>query len=347
MENTSLAGDPLNRHEAQFYIEMFLGSLILFLSVLGNSLVVYVVNKDPSLKSTTNLLIQNLSMTDIAMATTNMPFWLISLYHGRWIFPQFVCDLDSFTMFAFGSASILTMAVIALNRYFKVVKANKYKRLFGSRKVVWVYCAATWLVGMMFATPPLYGWGLYEYHIQFSTCSLIWDLNRISFVIVFIGVFVNSVTITIFVCYYKIYKTVKITSHNLASHGGTAEAAARVTEIKVMKSTFAVVCCYLICWMPVSFVCVTETAGGVMPREVYAVVIFLMYISSCINPLIYGIMNPQFRRAFLAVARMSNFTAATAASANESGNSNTSRVHIAPQQAKKEAFTVEGTEVVV
>lgn len=235
------------------------------------------------------------------MALFHMPFWFISVFYGKWIFSYQMCDYEAATMFTFGSASIATMATISFNRYFKIVWPQKYNILFGSNKKVYMYCVLTWIVGVFFAVPPVYGWGTYQYHPQFAACSLIWE-HHISFVVIFLGVFVNGITITIFICYYRIYKAVKQSSRNLASHGINGTVASS-SEIKILKSTFAVVCGYVCCWMPVTVVCFLETIGVYPPRFIYVISIYLMYSSSCINPIIYGILNPQFRSAFIDVFR--------------------------------------------
>ena len=51
-------------------------------------------------------------------------------------------------------------------------------------------------------------------------------------------------------------------------------------------------------WGPVSIVVLFEIAGFDIPREISATVIFLMFSSSYVNPIIYGIMNPQLQLAF-------------------------------------------------
>lgn len=298
--STDSSTDPLGRSPSTIAIELLFCTIIMLASLCGNILVVVSINRETRLKTITNIFIQNLAWTDISMALFHMPFWFISIYNGKWIFSQQVCDFQAATMFAFGSASITTMAVISINRYFKIVRPQKYNDLFGSKKRVLIYCVLTWIVGVFFAMPPVYGWGVYKYHRQFIACSLIWE-HHISFVVIFLGGFVNGITITIFICYYKIYKVVKQSSQNVASHGNGDTTS--ITDIKILKSTFAVVCGYVCCWMPVSIVCLTETIGGYPPRAIYAVSIYLMYSSSCINPIIYGILNPQFRRAFIGVFR--------------------------------------------
>ncbi|XP_031550538.1 visual pigment-like receptor peropsin [Actinia tenebrosa] len=307
---TQTSGDSADNKVSSHYqrtrviVEMIFCAVIIFTSFTGNALVVFVACKDSTLRTTTNIFIQNLALTDISMAIFNMPFWMASIYHDNWIFSQLVCEYQAVTLFTFGSASILTMALISINRYFKIVHPQIYHNYFGSKVIVCIYCLLSWVVGVIFATPPIYGWGNYQYHRKFMTCSVLWDLKHISFVAIFLGGFVNAVTITIFVCYYKIYREVKQSSRNVAAYANNVTSE---TDIKILKSTFTVVCGYIICWMPVSVVCLTETLGGFLPQACYGVAIFLMYSSCCINPIIYGILNPQFRRAFIQVFKCKSF----------------------------------------
>ncbi len=83
-----------------------------------------------------------------------------------------------------------------------------------------------------------------------------------------------------------------------ATENGVGTSNSHCTDIKLLKTTFTVVCVYLMTWGPVSIIVIIETAGGVIPWEVYTTVIYLMFSSSLANPIIYGIMNPQFKLAF-------------------------------------------------
>ena len=114
---------------------MALSILISLTSFLGNFLVVYVIHKDSRLKSLTNIFIQNLALTDIAMATLHMPFWVISLYTGTWIFSETWCEIQAVIQVTLAMASILSMGLLAFNRYIRVVKpAQLYSSLFQARK---------------------------------------------------------------------------------------------------------------------------------------------------------------------------------------------------------------------
>lgn len=291
--------DPLGRPVALVAIETMFALAITTASFLGNVLVIYVVRKDSRLRTITNVFIESLAWTDVCMAVLHMPFWVGSIITGRWVAHQSFCPWAATMQFTFGICSILTMGLIAVNRFFKIVKSNSYAKYFKSRRSAVCYCLLVWMIAGLLATPPLYGWGIMRYHDKFALCTLIWDIQHLSYVLTIILGVINGTTVVIFYCYYKIYKTVKSSSSNVAAH--VQNHAAHATDIKLLKSTFAVVCFFLTTWMPVSLVVLNETVGGKAPRFVFASVIFLMFTSSCGNPVIYGILNPQFRRAFLSV----------------------------------------------
>ena len=293
--------DPLGRSHTEISLEVALSILICLISILNNFLVVYVVNKDSRLKCVTNIFILNLALTDIFMATLYMPFWVISLHSGTWIFSEKWCQLSAAILSTLAATSHLTMGLIAFNRYVRVVKPAMYSRLFPSNRMARFYCALVWIASILVATPPLYGWGKIAYHPFFAICIFSWKIQHISYGIVFMAVLVNGNTIAIFYSYYKIYKILKESTQNLNAHNaedGAALSERRRTDIKLLKTSFAVVCTFVVTMTPGSVLVICETAGCLIPRTISLAAIYLMFTSSLVNPIIYGLMNPQFQAAF-------------------------------------------------
>ena len=115
------------------------------------------------------------------------------------------------------------------------------------------------------------------------------------------GGVVNGTTFAMFYSYYKIYTTLKKSTRNLNAHGiedGAVSARHHGTDIRLMKTSFTVVCVFVMTWGPVSVVVIVETVGCFIPSRIFLAVIFLMFTSSLANPIVYGIMNPQFQVAF-------------------------------------------------
>ena len=293
--------DPLGRSRSEISLEVALSILICLISILDNFLVVYVVNKDSRLKRVTNIFILNLALTDIFMATMYMPFWVISLHSGSWIFSEKWCQLSAAILSILGTTSHLNMGLIAFNRYVRVVKPAMYSILFPSKRMARLYCALLWIASTLVATPPLYGWGKIAYHPSFAICTFSWKIQHISYAIVLMAVLVNGNTIAIFYSYYKIYKILKESTHNLNAHStedGAPSSERRRTDIKLLKTSFAVVCTFVVTMTPGSVLAICETAGCLIPRTISLAAMYLMFTSGLVNPIIYGLMNPQFQTAF-------------------------------------------------
>ena len=73
-------------------------------------------------------------------------------------------------------------------------------------------------------------------------------------------------------------------------------------ELEVTRIMFAIVVVYICCWMPAAIVNIMNLSKVVaIPGDVLLLIVTLVDLKVCLNPLIYGIASKQFRNAFLAV----------------------------------------------
>ncbi|PFX28869.1 Melanopsin [Stylophora pistillata] len=198
-----------------------------------------------------------------------MPFWIMSLYKGKWNLSQKWCEVSASVLDTLGLASILTMSLIALNRYVKVVKRALYIKLFPSKRFAWLCSGVVWLVSVLIATPPLYGWGKMSYDPDYFHCTFNWKEGHYSYAMLIGGVF-NTTTFAIFYCYWKIYQTVKESTDNVnanVAQNGVGAPRFHRTDVKVLKSCFAVVCSFLLTWCPTAISVFVISAGVYIPHE--------------------------------------------------------------------------------
>jgi len=71
-----------------FFVSLY--GIIFVLGVSGNSLVVYVICREKSLQTTTNVFIANLAVSDVMMCLLAVPFTPISGLLSDWVFGR-VC----------------------------------------------------------------------------------------------------------------------------------------------------------------------------------------------------------------------------------------------------------------
>lgn len=123
--------DPLGRSRAEIVMEVAIAILICPTAILSNVLVVYVINKCYERRTTTKIFIHNLSLTEIFMVT---------LYTVTWNLTQVWCHVTPTLRLTMGVASMLNIALIALNRYIKVVQRALYIKFFPGKSclvVLW------------------------------------------------------------------------------------------------------------------------------------------------------------------------------------------------------------------
>ena len=297
--------DPLGRSPLQVGIEVAIAVLICVACIFGNSLVVIAIHRTQRLNTITNMLVENLAWTDISMATLHLPIWIASMYSGQWPLSHVACRFVGFSELVFGTASLQTMAGIAINRYFSIVKRNLYVKYFSDRKTTYLIIALSWIVPVLVCSPPLFGWGTIEYSDKFTDCTMGWNVNDISYIVFLLTIAILTTMIIIIYCYFAIFKFVRRSSRQIQSHiqsemnnNQHIDRTATKRETKIITIFVAVVCVYVLCWTPVCVVGILEIIDLAAPRFVYIIVYYMMFSSSFWNPIIYGVFNPQFKEAF-------------------------------------------------
>ena len=110
-------------------------------SIIGNSLVCMAAYRNPNMRSTTNLYIIALAVSDLLCATIEMPLASTTLIIGRWDFGDAVCQMQGFIDVFSTYATPATLGLTAINRYVKIVKTNHYKKYFSPlRSKIWLCC---------------------------------------------------------------------------------------------------------------------------------------------------------------------------------------------------------------
>ena len=222
----------------------------------------------------------------------------------QWPLGHVTCRFVGFSELVFGTASLQTMAGIAINRYFSIVKRNLYVKCFSDHKTTYLIIVFSWIVSVLVCSPPLFGWGTLEYSDKFTDCTMGWNVNDISYIVSLITVSILATMINIICCNFAIFKFVRPSSRQIQTHiqseidnNQHIDRTTTKRETKIIKIFVAVVCVHVLCWTAVCAVGILEIIDLAAPRFVYIIVYYMMFSSSFWNPIIYGIYNPQFKEA--------------------------------------------------
>ena len=169
-------------------------SLILAVSLVGNSLFVLIVYKTPTLRKPINMLIANMAMSDLLYPIFLFPVRLADLHVGSWLIGgtlgQALCKIYVFLADISTLVSIQSLVLITVDRYAAVVVPLR-SPLF-SHKVCRCLIVGTWVLAAAFHWPNLFNFNLVKDQEE-KRCMNQWEVifgGTSSF-----GIYVLSVSI--------------------------------------------------------------------------------------------------------------------------------------------------------
>ena len=90
--------------------------LIMSLAIAGNLLVITVIARTPKMRTVTNTFLVSLAVSDLCIATLNMPFQLRFYMQNEWTLGEILCKFTKYMQGVVIVASILTLSGIAIDR---------------------------------------------------------------------------------------------------------------------------------------------------------------------------------------------------------------------------------------
>uniref|UniRef100_A0A8C7YNQ8 G-protein coupled receptors family 1 profile domain-containing protein n=1 Tax=Oryzias sinensis TaxID=183150 RepID=A0A8C7YNQ8_9TELE len=275
-----------------------LNSLIVLLGAAGHSVVIVILCG----RIGTDSLLLALSAADLLLLFT-IPFHTVGIALQRWPFGNVTCRLVGFLGSACSSASVFTLAMLAVSRYLIVVHPARAYSLLTPRRVtmaavlLWVPACCLGIPQLVFrsvGTPKQTPVGLACFAFLSHRDQLIYGLFH--FVMAFL-----LPLFTIAVAYSSIYVFLY-----RSQHVGRAPQVERYQR-KVTKTTAMLVVAFTLCWLPsygLTLALLAENssgATGTTPRYgPFSVFASLMATSSTVmNPILYVLMSQKFRQDLL------------------------------------------------
>ena len=298
------SSELLKRAQYLVWIEAIFLAIVNILAISGNISVCYAVYRNQRLRSLINMFIVALAVSDLLISVSCMPLSVATLFQSRWIFGTIVCQLQGFAMFTFSLASLNTMGVIAVSRYFCVVKPTRYIVLFRRQRIL-MYTAVVWCMALIGSVPPLiFQTGGYTFQPGKAMCMYPFQTN-IAYTVFIECVFVAAPFTLITFCYAKVFYTVSRSNRVFTQENNPEQLRANVEEAKVTKTSALIMASFSLCWLPISIMDYIDAARGepTLPRKVYLTYGFLVYLSSAVNPFIYGATHRRFRQEYKTILK--------------------------------------------
>lgn len=253
-------------------------AILIVVTLFGNGLVCVSFYSFPNLRVICNYFIVSLSVADILVALLAMPFWfIVQLNNTEWPLSQqlklFWSCIDIFC----GTASIMNLTAVSVDRMLAIVTPFKYPKLLTPKRAL-VVILVIWLYSTAIASSRLAGWPGNSFLHFVSTVSFFLPLS------------------IVIVMYTVIFIVVKIQVQRIGTAGGKDHA----NEMKAAKTILVVIGAFVICWLPFFAIVVGHANNPKFsyPMGVYNMFKWMEYLNSCLNPVIYTCMNRTYRRAF-------------------------------------------------
>uniref|UniRef100_A0A8C6X8V4 G-protein coupled receptors family 1 profile domain-containing protein n=1 Tax=Naja naja TaxID=35670 RepID=A0A8C6X8V4_NAJNA len=275
-----------------------LGALILF-AVLGNACVIAAIALERSLQTVANYLIGSLAVTDLMVSVLVLPMAALYQVLGKWTLGQAMCDLFIALDVLCCTSSILHLCAIALDRYWAITDPIDYVNKRTPRRAA-ALISLTWLIGFLISIPPMLGWRTPEDRSDPNACTISKDPGYTIYST--FGAFYIPLLLML-VLYGRIFKARK----NEAKSAEAKRKMALARERKTVKTLGIIMGTFILCWLPffiVALVLPFCEVGCSMPAWLGAVINWLGYSNSLLNPVIYAYFNKDFQSAFQKIVRV-------------------------------------------
>ena len=273
-------------------------------SIIGNSLVCMAAYRNPNMRSTTNLYIIALAVSDLLCATIEMPLASTTLIIGRWDFGDAVCQMQGFIDVFSTYATPATLGLTAINRYVKIVKTNHYKKYFSPlRSKIWLCCVWIFLF-LYLLTGRATNLLSFEFVPGFEVCALGFANMRVRIVhfCMMFGLFFTVPLCSGMFSYYKVLSTTHQHQVNTAPslrYRTNCGGSSSLKEIHVTRVLLYVATGFLCSWIPMwAFILWKRFSPETCLRKAENLVTFFLFLSATINPFICAFTNCGFQTEF-------------------------------------------------
>ncbi|XP_040003563.1 trace amine-associated receptor 13c-like [Xiphias gladius] len=288
---------PKRPHSDSALIYIIL-SFISLLTVTLNLLVIISISHFKQLHTPTSFLLLSLSVSDFFVGL--LMFFHILVLDGCWFLSDLMCVLYYFLGFIVTSSSVGTMVLISVDRYVAICDPLHYPTKVTVKRVQ-ISVSLCWICSLFYNTALIKdNFKQQDTYISCAgECAIIF--NSIEQVADLILTFIIPISVII-VLYLRVFVVAVSQARAMRSHVAavalrrSVKVTAKKSELKAARTLGVVVVVFLICLCP--YYCFTITGQDTLLSASSATfVICLFYFNSCLNPVIYALFYPWFRKS--------------------------------------------------
>ncbi|KAL4609302.1 neuropeptide Y receptor type 6-like [Arapaima gigas] len=283
-------------------------SVVVAVGLVGNTCLVLVIARQQELHNVTNILIANLSCSDILVCVVCLPTTVVYTIMDRWVLGSVLCKVSPFVQCTSITVSVYSMVLITLERHQLIVHPTGWTPGAGHSYLAVVF---TWLVACLLSIP------FFCFHVltndpylnlsqqvdlfsDHHVCMEKWPTNqqRLAYTTSLLVLqYCLPLSIIIF-CYLRIFQ-------RLRRRKGVAKARC---SRRVNGVLAAIVATFALCWLPLTvFNTLFDWYHQALPdcqhNTIFSACHLTAMASTCINPIFYGFLNSNFKKELRSTMR--------------------------------------------
>lgn len=316
-------GAPLGPRGVGLPLQIFFCAVmvvILLVALLGNVVVCLMVYQRSAMRSAINILLASLAFSDMMLAVLNMPFALVTVVTTSWIFGDIFCRVSAMLFWFFVMEGVAILLIISIDRFLIIVQ--KQDKLSPQRAKVLI--ALTWALSFIFSFPLAVGSPLLQSPPRAPQCVFGYSAEPgyHAYVLILMLAFFFVPFMVMLYTFLGILNTIRHNAIRIHSRSDSMclSQASKLGLLSLQRPfqinidmgfktrAFATILILFsvstVCWGPfTAYSLVSTFSQGFYTRDSYFQVstwlLWLCYLKSALNPLIYYWRIKKFRDACL------------------------------------------------
>ncbi|XP_067372033.1 trace amine-associated receptor 13c-like [Channa argus] len=246
----------------------------------------------------TNLLLLSLSVSDFIVGLVYMPGEVLRKT-SCWFFGDRMCSLYKYIITLTISASVGNMVLISIDRYVAICDPLHYPTRVTVRRVK-LCNFLCWFSSILYRSLLIKNIVLQKHNYMSCYGECVFLIDNTAGVVDIVLTFFIPVTVIV-VLYVRVFVVAVSQARAMRSHitavtlQHSVTVTSRKSELKAARTLGVLVAVFLMCFCP--FYCVSFAGSNLLNTSFGILVLCLICFNPCLNPLIYALFYPWFRRA--------------------------------------------------
>ncbi|XP_070612678.1 neuropeptide Y receptor type 1 [Erythrolamprus reginae] len=293
--------------------------IVILLGISGNLALIIIILKQKEMHNVTNILIVNLSFSDLLITIMCLPFTFVYTLMDHWVFGETMCKLNPFVQCVSVTVSIFSLVLIAIERHQLIINPRGWRpnnrHAYVGIATIWTLAIASslpFLIYHILTDEPFANITIEDYKGKYVCLdSFPWESARLSYTTILLVIQYFGPLCFIFICYLKIYIRLKRRCNMVDKMRDNKYRSTETKRINVML--ISIVVAFAVCWLPLTiFNTVFDWNHEILPEACSHNLLFLIchltaMISTCVNPIFYGFLNKNFQRDLQIFFRFCDF----------------------------------------